>query len=143
MRGTAGWWLVKHVWRLALLVGGGVLLAWALSNATHGLTSWWVFGLGAAAGTCIAGVALFWPWRSGRLRPEPSRPAQEDAVGTQVFVVAVAIALVVVIGLVGHYGAAVGAFSVITGIWVLESFRRQWRQTREIELRRRGRPPER
>ncbi len=138
MRSTAGWWLARHVWRLVLLLGGAALFVWALSNAKHGVTSWSVFGLGAAAGAGIALVALFWPWRSARLLPE-SRPTHDDFVGTQVFIVAVAFALVIVVGLIGHYGAAVGAFSVITGVFVLVSFRRE---ARAAGLGRRRRPPD-
>jgi hypothetical protein len=126
MRSAAGWWLMWHVWRLLLLVGGAALLVWGFENVTNGVTTWPVFTVGAAAGTGIAAVAMFWPRRG------PDGKAQWPVVPieTHVVVGAVAIAMMVVIGLLGRYGAAVGAFSVITGLAVLERFRRDWRRER-------------
>jgi hypothetical protein len=115
-----------HVWRLLLLVGGAWLLVWAFGAVTDGDTTWPVYAVGAAAGTGIGLVAMFWPHRR---RPEDAR-GPVVPLETHVVVGAVAIALMVVIGLLGRYGAAVGAFSVITGIAVLERFRRDWRRER-------------
>ena len=125
-----------HVWRLVLLVGGAVLLVWALDNVTRGVTTWPVFAVGAVAGAGIAVVAFSRSWLVRRGAGRTSRPADDNPMVAQLFAVAVGVALVTVVGLLGRYGAAVGTFSVITGVVVLERFRRDWRQVRA-----RSRPP--
>jgi hypothetical protein len=51
------------------------------------------------------------------------------------------LALVIVIVVIGRYGAAVGTFLAMTGLYVLERFTRQWRAARGGDVRRRE-PPE-
>ena len=138
MRQLPGWWLIRQVWRLGLLVAGAALLAVAMSSASGGSVGWWVFGVGTAAGAGIGGVALAWPSRSTRFPGEvrPTR-ARSDRLEANVVVLAVC-ALTIVVMLVGHYGAAVGMFLLVTGVYLVESFRRHWREVRENDSRRRG-----
>lgn len=127
--------MVRQAWRLGMLVGGAGLLVAAMSSAAGGTVTWWVFSVGAAAGAGIGGVALSWPWRVVRWGdPTRSRPGGLDA--NAVFLAVCA--LTVVVMLVGRYGAAVGMFLLVTGTYLVESFRRHWREARELDSRRRG-----
>ena len=139
MHQLPGWWLVRQAWRLALLGAGAALLAAAMSSAAGGTVTWWVFGVGAAAGAGIGGVALYWPSRSAHVVPAGRRVRPRHA-HLEVNVVLLAVcALTIVVMLVGRYGAAVGMFLLVTGAYLVESFRRHWREAREIETRRSGR----
>ena len=138
MNQLPGWWLVRQAWRLGLLVAGVGLLAAAMSSAAGGEVTWWLFGVAAAAGAGIGGVALYWPLRSPDFAPV-GRSARFRRAQLEANVVLLAVcALTVVVMLVGRYGAAVGMFLLVTGAYLVESFRRHWREVREIESRRRG-----
>ena len=138
MHQLPGWWLVKHAWRPGLLVAGVGLLAAAMSSAAGGTVTWWVFGVGAAAGAGIGGVALYWPSRSAGFapvgRPTRVRQARLEANGVLLAVCT----LTIVVMLVGRYGAALGMFLLVMGVYLVESFRRHWREVREVDRRRGG-----
>ena len=140
MQRLPGWWLVRQTWRLGLFVAGAVLLLAAMNSAAGGTVSWWVFGVGAGAGASIGAVALSWPFRSARSRGElrPTR-ARRDRLEADVILLAVC-ALTAVVILVGRFGAAVGTFLLVTGAYLVESFRRRWREVRETDSRRRRGP---
>lgn len=140
MQQLPGWWLVRQAWRLGLFVAGAVLLAAAMNNAAGGTAGWWVFGVGAAAGTGIGVVVLSWPSRSTRFRPEvrPTR-VRDDRLEANVVLLAVC-ALTIVVMLVGRYGAVVGTFLLVTGAYLVESFRRHWREVRKVDSGRRRSP---
>ena len=140
MRRLPVWWLLGQLWRLALLVLGVVLLVISLRNAAGGSASWWLFGVGVAAGASIGAVALYWPWRPRRSGTDASDPPRGQGVETHAFLFA-CLALVIVVDVIGRYGAAVGTFLAMTGLYVLGGFARQWRAARGDGVRRRE-PPE-
>jgi hypothetical protein len=107
-------WLVEHGWRLGLLAVGALLLVTALHNAATGEASWSLFAVGLASGACIGCVALGWPRRA-----EPVRQGVE----TGAFLLG-CLALAIVIVFIGRYGAAAGAFLVLTGAYALMMGRR-------------------
>jgi hypothetical protein len=125
MRLPAGWRPLGHLWRFGLVVLGVVLIASAIENAADGSASWSLFAVGAASGVSIAVVALYWPRLLARGR--------SGVLGVDVTAYGAGCgALLTVVVLVGRYGAATGAFLLLTGLTLIETARRR----RQAERRR-------
>lgn len=143
-RGTAASF-VAQLLRLALVALGAFLLHGTVRDALARETSWLVIVIGALAGGALAATVSFRPERARARRRTAaageSRSATTDASAPDSAIMLIAIfALYLVVMRLERYGAATGAFCLLTGAIAYDRAVRRM-QAREAGAARHQDPP--
>lgn len=129
--------------RLALIALGAFLLQATVRDALDRETSWLVIVIGGLAGAALAAAAVRRPGgaRIGRRAAAGSGSTSGEVDPQDGLALMLAlVALFVVVVQLQRYGAAVGAFCLVSGAVALDRAARRTRTTRDAVSRRRDPP---